>query len=266
MKREAKFSPGGLSRLRDVDMRLHAKYGAPERELGNQCDPLDEAVYIILSYQTDLARCKETWERLRSKYREWSLVDQAPLEEIAETIRLGGLQRQKAKRIRDLLRAVYRDFGGFSLDGLRTMSVIDAERTLTRMPGLSLKGARCVLLYSLEAQTFPIDSNTFRILIRTGILPKSTVYRRRAVHDLVQESVPRDRRRLFHVNLVLHGQRSCLPREPKCDRCPVVPRCPRIGLAGSGRQGDRLTSKARIVRRPKTPMARSQRQIVPAAN
>ena len=48
-------------KLREFDRVLDEAYGAPEVILGNQSDPLDEAVYIILSFQTDLARFKETW-------------------------------------------------------------------------------------------------------------------------------------------------------------------------------------------------------------
>jgi adenine-specific DNA glycosylase len=32
------------------------------------------------------------------------------------------------------------------------------------------------------------------------------------------------------VNLVVHGQRICLPVTPKCQACPLRRFCPRIGL------------------------------------
>src|SRR5205823_13277940 len=120
--------------------------------------------------------------------------------------------------------------GKHSLDLLRTMSDEEAERLLTRLPGLSWKAARCVLLYSLQRDVLPIDSNTFRILKRTGVLSRRAVYRRRTLHDAIQAAVPAHRRRALHVNLVVHGQRTCLPRAPKCVGCPLNTDCPKIGL------------------------------------
>ena len=47
---------GAVSRLREIDQLLAEAYGTPESTLDNKDDPLDEAIYIILSFQTDLKR------------------------------------------------------------------------------------------------------------------------------------------------------------------------------------------------------------------
>ncbi len=221
---------GGLERLAQIDAVLQAAYGTPEEELGNKDDPLEEAVYIILSFQTDLKRCRSTWSSLRAAYPTWVQLKRATPREIARVLHEGGLQKQKARTIRRLLAEVELVAGQLSLDMLQTMSDEEAERVLTRLPGLSWKAARCVLLYSLQREVLPVDGNTFRILKRTGVLSRRAVYRRRTLHDAVQNAVPADRRRALHVNLVVHGQRTCLPRAPQCPRCPLLTACPRIGL------------------------------------
>lgn len=225
-----RFAPHGRVRLHELERLLDQSYGAPESLLGNQADPLDEAVYIILSFQTDLARFKETWQKLRSTFPRWSDVEQATLNDLSAALRSGGLHRQKATAIKRLLRAVRRQFGEFSLDALRHMSDAEAERTLTRLPGMSWKGARCVLLYSLDREVFPIDGNSFRVLQRAGVIPLSAVYRRLSLHDAIQEAVDPRLRRRFHVNLVVHGQEVCLPQSPRCEACPAASLCPRRGL------------------------------------
>ncbi|MCP5118315.1 MAG: hypothetical protein GY953_46475, partial [bacterium] len=192
---------------------------------------LDEAVYIILSFQTDLPRFQDTWQSLRSAFPRWEDADRASVGEIAGVVRAGGLHRQKAKAIKRLLKAVRDGFGELSLAALREMTDAEAERVLTRLPGLAWKGARCVLLYSLQRDVFPVDGNTFRILRRAGVIPATAVYRRRSLHDALQAAVPADRRRPFHVNLVVHGQRSCLPGTPRCGTCPALGACQRHGLA-----------------------------------
>jgi endonuclease III len=221
---------GANRRLAEIDKILEAAYGSPEAELGNQDDPLDEAIYIILSFQTDLRRFNSTWAALRAKYPTWAELERAPAPEIAHVLQEGGLHHQKARTIKQLLSAVRSFAGELSLDELRGMDDTNAERVLTRLPGLSWKAARCVLLYSLRRNVFPVDSNTFRILKRLGILATCAVYRRRTLHDALQEIVPPARRRSLHVNLVVHGQRTCLPRSPRCVECPLRPVCPRVGL------------------------------------
>ena len=111
----------------------------------------------------------------------------------------------------------------------------EAEDLLVRLPGFSWKTARCVLLYSLDRDVFPIDSNAFRVLKRAGILPASAVYRRRSLHDALQVAVPSANRRALHVNLVVHGQRTCLPRAPHCAECVARALCPQRGVPLSAR-------------------------------
>ena len=226
-----RFAPGGRERLLLLDELLDTAYGAPEALLGNQPNALDEAIYIILSFQTDLARFRETWRSLRSAFPRWEDADRASVDEIAQVLQAGGLHHQKAKIIKRLLRAVHNRFGELSLAALRDLPDIDAERALTRLPGLSWKGARCVLLYALQRDVFPVDGNTFRILRRTGMISSSAVYRRRSLQDALQAAVPAGRRRPFHVNLVVHGQRTCLPATPRCNTCPALGNCQRRGLA-----------------------------------
>ena len=232
MKASFRFSPLGRQRLAELDRVLEDRYHALEELLGNQSDPLDEAIYIILSFQTDLRRFRETWSVLKSAFSRWDDVAEVPVNDLAEVLRVGGLHRQKAQVIRRLLRTVKNQFGELSLDALREMADEDAERVLTKLPGLSWKGARCILLYSLDRQVLPVDVNTFRILKRTGVIPISTVYRRLSVHNAIQEATEPSRRRRLHVNLVLHGQKTCLPQSPSCGNCPAAEICLKKGMRG----------------------------------
>jgi endonuclease III len=225
VKRNSILRRGARDRLAAIDKIIAGTYGTPESALGNHTDPLDEAIYIILSFQTNLTRAQETWSRLKLKYKNWEALERAPIREIEEVLRNGGLHRQKARTLRALLRKVRQQHGTLSLGFLRTLSDEEAERVLTQLPGVSWKAARCVLLYSLRRMAFPVDVNTFRILKRTGVLQPDAIYRRRSVHDGLQAAVPPTRRRALHVNLVIHGQRTCLPRSPHCFRCPVRPIC-----------------------------------------
>lgn len=221
---------GARRTLRELDRVLDAAYGSPESQLDNKEDPLDEAIYIILSFQTNLDRFKQVWDELRAVFPTWESLARSPLRRVVKTLRTGGLQEQKARTIKTLLRVIKRETGTYSLDLLWDLDDDEAERFLIRLPGLSWKGARCILLYSLGRAVFPIDSNTFRIFKRVGIIGRSAVYRRRALHDRLQDAVEPSRRKPFHINLVVHGQRVCLPRRPQCSKCPVQAICRMCGV------------------------------------
>jgi len=216
--------------LEQLDHILDAAYGAPEADLDNKQDPLEEAIYIILSFQTNLARFKEVWAQLRQAFPSWEVLIRAPLRRVARVLRTGGLQEQRARTIKELLKAVKRETGTYSLDVLRAMENEEAERFLTQLPGLSWKAARCVLLYSLDRDVFPVDGNTFRILKRVGVLNRCCVYRRRGIHDGLQDAVEPLRRKSFHINLVVHGQRTCLTRNPRCSICVARSICAMHGV------------------------------------
>src|SRR2546425_521741 len=148
MRASSPLRAGARQRLARVDGALRRAYGTPEELLGNKADPLDEAIYIILSYQTDLARLGETWSRLRAAYPSWEALEEAPQRQVERVLRQGGLHKQKARTLKRLLARVRREVGRLSLDVLRRLPDAAAEGLLTRLPGFSWKGARCVLLYS----------------------------------------------------------------------------------------------------------------------
>jgi endonuclease III len=213
-----------------LDARLREAHGTQERQLGNRADALEECVYIILSFQTDVPRTKAVWRALRRQFLTWEHVLQARTDELAAVLQPGGLHRQKASAIRRLLQQVKREHGELSLESLRALDDESAERALLNLHGLSWKGARCVLMYSLRRASFPVDVNVFRVLRRTGAIPARAVYRRRTLHDKVQTLVPAPARRSLHVNLVVHGQEVCLPTNPRCSQCGVASMCMRRGV------------------------------------
>ena len=191
---------------------------------------MDEAIYIILSFQTDVPRARSTWKSLRQRFPTWDSLHRATNGAVANALRQGGLHRQKARTIKQLLRQIDLQNGRLSLRHLHRLSDADAEKELLKLPGLSWKGARCVMLYSLDRNAFPVDSNSFRVLQRLGIVRQDAVYRRRSLHDALQNSVEPHRRRALHVNLVIHGQRTCTPGVPYCSVCPLSRICPKIGV------------------------------------
>lgn len=72
-----------------------------------------------------------------------------PLTQLRALIKDAGLSRQKAPRIKANLRKIKRDFGNISLDQLRRRPDAEVEQYLTSLPGVGVKTAKCVMMYSL---------------------------------------------------------------------------------------------------------------------
>ena len=59
-------------------------------------------------------------------------------------------------------------FGRPTLAPLKRLSDMEVEGVLLSLPGVGVKVARCVLLYSLRRDVFPVDTHCWRVTCRLG--------------------------------------------------------------------------------------------------
>ena len=113
---------------------------------------------------------------------DWAAVEVAPIEELIDVIRPGGLANQKAPRIQAALRTIREERGDYSLEFLGEMSALEARDWLTRIDGIGKKTASVVLLFCFGLPLMPIDRHVERVAQRVGLLPaKATIDQ---AHDL----------------------------------------------------------------------------------
>lgn len=198
----------------------------------NKKNPLNELIFIICSLRTEEYNYLYTYRAIKKRYPKFSDLLLAPEEEIAETIKFGGLSRIKARQIKGILTALNNSFGRPTLAPLRKMEDRECEKFLLSLPGVGLKAARCVMMYSLGRQTFPIDTHIWRVTRRLGWNKADYEYNKRKNSDMdyLQESVPPQLRYSLHVNFISHGRSVCTFSNPKCDICPISHLCPRINV------------------------------------
>jgi endonuclease III len=208
--------------LRYIIQNLERAYGVPENKW-TSWDVLDMLVATILSQATSDANSDRTFDALKKRFPTWDAVLRARRETLADTIRLGGLADQKAAVIRDLLKQVKERHGSFDLSFLRSTPTEEAARYLSSFRGVGPKTAACTLLFACGMDVFPLDTHIFRILRRVGLLPAKCSDAR--AHELMTRAVPAGKFYSFHVNLIRHGRRICRPRDPLCQRCPIVEYC-----------------------------------------
>lgn len=220
-------------RLVAIDAALRSVYGGVPRgstPLGNKRNPLDELVFIQLSVRTP----EREYESIYRAFRRfvggrWERLLTANREEAVEVLRRGGMARVKVARLVDTLLRLRERFGRVTLAPLRRMADAEAEEVLLDLPGVGRKVARCVLMYSLDRDVFPVDSHCFRLLDRLGYTTPGRAYRQ--AHDELQARVPPPVRRSLHVNFIRHGRAVCTPQDPQCPTCVLLPSCP-TGRAG----------------------------------
>ena len=89
-------------RVRALRARLREMYGVPV--MAPHGDPLAELVLTVLSQSTNDRNRDVAYLRLRDRFDAWEAVRDAPVEEIEEAIRPGGISKVKSVRIQEILR------------------------------------------------------------------------------------------------------------------------------------------------------------------
>ncbi|HEV7902581.1 MAG TPA: hypothetical protein VGO96_01975 [Pyrinomonadaceae bacterium] len=207
--------------IRYIIQNLERAYGVPQNT--RRSDPLDMLIEIILSQATSDTNSRRTFAALKRRFPTWDAALRARESTIARTIQSGGLANQKAAVIKSLLRQIKQERGTLDLSFLHELALEEATRYLSQFRGIGPKTIACTLLFACHTEVFPLDTHIFRILRRVGLIPQKCTDRR--AHEIMNGLVPHGKFYSFHVNLIRHGRALCRPRDPLCERCPIVEYC-----------------------------------------
>jgi endonuclease-3 len=207
--------------IRYIIQNLERVYGVPENS--RRSDPLDMLIQIILSQATSDTNSHRTFAALKRRFPDWEAALRARESTIARTIQSGGLANQKAAVIKSLLRQIKQERGTLDLSFLHNLTPAAAVQYLSQFRGIGPKTIACTLLFACRIEVFPLDTHIFRILRRVGLIPQKCTDRR--AHEIMNALVPSGKFYSFHVTLIRHGRALCRPRDPLCQRCPIVEYC-----------------------------------------
>ncbi len=210
-----------------VHERLCKEYGAPI-PFFHDLDPLSELVSSLLSHRTRNADSGRAFKQLRAQFADWPSVRDAPTADVQEAIAPCTWPEQKAPRLQAILRAITEKQGELSLDFLAEMPVIEAREWLEDLPGVGPKTSAAVLLFStLRRPALPVDSHHHRVAARLGLIPANVSVG--PAHALLEAQLPADwsAQQVYdnHEALMLHGQKKCYPKNPRCNECVVLDLC-----------------------------------------
>lgn len=205
---------------------LDAEYGRAPQQPSH--DPIFELVLTLLSQHTSDHNSGHAMHRLVERFPTPLEVMNAPVDEVEEAIRPGGLAPTKAKRLQAMLAEVHARRPDLDLSFLAELPLEEAKQWLTSLPGVGPKTAACVLLFALERPALPVDTHVERVAKRLGLVPPKMPAEK--AHDALEAQLEPDEVYAFHVDLIQHGRRTCHARSPNCEGCVLAPRCPRVGL------------------------------------
>lgn len=208
-------------KIAQITRLLEREYKSPRHY--NKWNPLNELLFIVLSLRTDECVYNKVYRAFKHQYPKWFQVYEDTITNIAENIHSGGLALQKAERIKGALNKIMQDFGSLSLKYIKSYDDEEMERYLISLPGVGLKTARCIMMYSFRRMVLPVDTHTYRISHRLGLVGGGlTEYR---VHKLLDQVIPPELRYSFHVNCVAHGRVLCKSICPNCNSCIINSCC-----------------------------------------
>jgi len=228
-------------RIRD---RLRQLYGIPR--MAPHGRPLDELVLTVLSQSTNDRNRDVAFLRLRERFAkpgepiDYEAVLAAPVSEVEEAIRPGGISKVKSARIQSILAAIADSSAGadaspgvsstsgtagrLSLEWMRDAPLADSRAYLCDLPGVGRKTAACVLLFSYGLPDVPVDTHVSRVGTRLGLFRPGASFEE--LHDQMLAITPPGEELEFHVNLLRHGRRTCHARNPACNECALARMCP----------------------------------------
>jgi endonuclease-3 len=238
-----RYRPGLVTFVLDG---LEERYG--RQEWHRTLDPVSELILTILTQNTADTNAEKAYEALRRAYPsdktpevhtpgigwggagltdaappDWALVENAPLPELIDVIRPGGLAPQKAPRLQATLKRIREERGSYDLEFLGDMPPLEARDWLTSIDGIGKKTASIVLAFCFGASVMAVDRHVERVSKRIGLIPEKATADQ--AHDMYLELVEPARMHAAHVLLIHHGRAICHAQRPEHDICPLRDRC-----------------------------------------
>ena len=177
------------------------------------CDPFHVLIATILSQRTRDDNTRKASDNLFGRFDSVDAIAEADPAEVATLIRPAGFPTQKANAIVECCKVLRDQYGG---------RVPEETEELVKLPMVGRKTAACVRSYAMCIPSVCVDTHVHRISNLMGLVstrtPEETEF---ALMDLT----PRERWSDINRYFVRHGQVTCQPNHPHCERCRVSGFC-----------------------------------------
>lgn len=214
---------------------LMAMYRAMRERLGHQDwwpgdTPLEVCVGAILTQNTNWQNVEKAIANLKSaEALSVEALHAMPADRLAELIRPAGYYNIKARRLKNFIARAHAWPDG--LEGFLALPASRLREELLAVNGIGRETADSMILYAAGQTTFVVDTYTFRVLLRHGLIERDFDYE--MIKDLLESNLPSDLDLFndFHAQFVAVGKQFCRPTA-RCAGCPLelMPHDPRAGM------------------------------------
>jgi endonuclease-3 len=212
-KPAAGYNPVAPERVREILKRLDELYPSVTCALGHK-SAWDLVVATILSAQCTDVRVNMVTPGLFQKYPSVAHFAALKPEELESDIRSTGFFRNKSKSIVGAAQKVVREFGG---------QVPDNMEQLLTLPGVARKTANVVLgTWFKKAVGVVVDTHVQRISRRLELTKEEDPQK---IERNLMRVIPQEKWIEFAHQIIWHGRKLCVARNPKCADCPLEHLC-----------------------------------------
>lgn len=205
---------------------LKKEYNSPN--YNNKEKMIDEIIYIILSKRTNHKMNNLTYDNLKDNFNDWYDLLNANISDVYSIVKIGGLGKEKSKNILKTINKIYLDYGTFEIDKFfRNKPKEEVIEYLIELPGIGMKSALCIMLYSLKLSVQPADIHIIRIFNRLGFInvKKNSHQKAQKVINNICSNLDYNINYSIHVNFKAHGETKCKSNNPLCNKCKVNKLC-----------------------------------------
>ena len=183
-------------------------------------DPFQILISALLSARTQDATTLAASTRLFAKARTPEAVAKLPVRQIEKLIYPVSFYRNKAVFVKDAAKMIVTRFAG------------KVPRTLEEMimlPGVGRKTANLVMILAFKsADNICVDIHVHRIANRLGWVRTRTP---EETEQALYQALDKQWWPIVNLYLVTWGQNMCRPVYPRCQECPLITMCGRVGIS-----------------------------------
>ena len=134
-------------------------------------------------------------------------------EELERIIRATGMYRKRAETLKSVSQELIDRFNS---------KVPSTREELLSLKGVGEKTANIVMNNAFDTPTIAVDTHLHRVPNMLGFIDTKN---ERETLRVLEERIPKEYWSSLNFTIVSFGQSICLPRNPKCDICPIYNYC-----------------------------------------
>ena len=171
-------------------------------------------IAVMLSAQTTDKSVNAVTPILFKKYPSLDALNEAPIEDIEETIKQIGLYKNKAKNLKGIVKDLIERFN---------YKVPSDKEELMTLLGVGNKTAGVIRAEIFQIPDLPVDTHILRIAKRLNLAKKDD--EPIDVERKLKKIIPEERWIKSHHQLIHFGRYFCTARSPQCQNCKISDMC-----------------------------------------